>query len=123
MGPFRRLLRKFTFPSPEPARNVVASTRRPPARLEDVSEYLQQRMVRMNDLVGRRSRTWREDIPAIDEEMDQLCREVAEDLENSGNSKSTLPELSTRLRRMVRLTLEEMTEQRDKARQERRVDG
>jgi hypothetical protein len=65
----------------------------------------------MRDLVHARRLAYPSKIAAIDEEMDQLCREVADEVEKTGKG-----ELTKRIRRMKHLALEEIVEQRDKAR-------
>jgi hypothetical protein len=119
MWPFRRTARKsdraklIDYDSvPGPPRNG----------LEGISDYLQDRLGRMHALTAARRTAGPADLPGIDEKMDLICREVAADLENSRIGTSSIPQLNERLRRMVRLTLEEMLELRDKAQQERRVD-
>jgi hypothetical protein len=88
-----------------------------------LSRYLRDRLSRMHALIAAQRTASPADLPDIDEKMDLICREVAADLENSRIGTSSIPQLNERLRRMVRLTLEEIIELRDKARQERRVDG
>lgn len=87
--------------------------------IEGLSVLLQDWLLRMQDLVAARRTAKPGDVAGIDEMMDQLCQEAAEDVERDGS----ITGLSKRLQRMKRITLEELCEQRDKARQERRVDG
>jgi hypothetical protein len=68
----------------------------------------------MEDLLRARRGVSVSELAAIDEELDRMCREMAEDVEKF----SVGPDgLSERLQRMMRITLEEICEQRDKARQ------
>jgi hypothetical protein len=121
MWPFRRAARKS-------ARTKFVdydSVPKPPVvdGLVGLSEYLRDRTGRMHALIAARRTASPAELPSIDEKMDLICREVAADLDNSRIGTSSIPQLNERLRRMVRLTLEEMLEIRDKARQERRGDG
>lgn len=102
---------RFRRQAPKPAPD------RPPAPLntiEGLSEYLQDRLLRMQDLIRVRRGVSVTELAAIDEEMDRICREMAEDIEKF---RVEIPGLSERLQRMMRITLEEICEQRDKARQ------
>ena len=54
------------------------------------------------------------ELAAIDDEIDRICREMAEDIEKFRVGPDRL---SKGLQRMMRITLEEICEQRDKARQ------
>lgn len=84
-----------------------------PTTLEGVSTTLQSWLSRMRDLIAARRSASTTEIAAIDEKIDQLCREAAEDVEQTQGGA-----LSVRLQRMKRLTLDEMLEWRDDARRE-----
>lgn len=117
MWPFARR-KKSSLPGPASA-NTVAG----PVGMAEVAEYVKARMVLMKDLVARRRTAIPPDVPAIDEEMDRICLEVAADLQNSGHGHGHLPGMSKRLRLMVELTLEELRDLRDTARPAPYVDG
>ena len=85
-----------------------------PTTLEGLSATLQSWLSQMQDLLTARRSASATEIAAIDDKIDQLCREAAEDVERTQGSSA----LSVRLQRMKRLTLEEMLEQWDEARRE-----
>lgn len=85
-----------------------------------VSEYLRDRMTLMQALLADRRRADPAQLAAVDEAMDRLCQDLAADIEKSRHGTPDGPALSTSLRRMMELTLEEIIDQRDRARQERR---
>jgi hypothetical protein len=102
---------RFRRSAPKPAPD------RPPAPLntiEGLAGYLQDRLSRSQDLISARRGASVSELAAIDEEIDQLCREMAEDVEKF---RLEPVNLSKRLQRMLRLTLDEICEQRDKSRQ------
>jgi hypothetical protein len=117
MWPFRRSARKIDLTEYE---NVVL---RPleDGTMEGIAEYLQVRLGRIRYLAATRRTATATDIAVVDEEMDRICREMAADIESYQVGTPEIPVLSERLQRMVRLTLEEMGEMRDRARQH--VDG
>jgi hypothetical protein len=79
-----------------------------------LSNFLGERLGRVQHLIQARRGASVSELATIDEEIDQICRNMAEDIEKGeiGSDK-----LSQRLQRMMRITLEEICEQRDKARQ------
>src|SRR5262245_26635810 len=81
--------------------------------LEGLSELIQGWLTRMRDLLHSRELAAPPDRPGIDEQIDQLCREAAENAEQTRGTG-----LSERLQRMKQLTLDEMLEWRDTARRE-----
>jgi hypothetical protein len=86
---------------------------RPTDTLEGASDLLSGWLKRMQDLGHARRLATPPARVAIDEEMDQVCQDVAEEVEKTGREG-----VSERIRRMKRLTLNEVLEMRDKARRE-----
>jgi len=105
----RFLRSRRSAPKPDPER--------PPAPLntiEGLGKYLQDRLLRTQELIRVRRGVSVSELAAVDEELDRICREMAEDIEKF---RVEPLKLSERLQRMMRLTLDEIREQRDKARQ------
>jgi hypothetical protein len=75
---------------------------------------MQDWLVRMQELVAARETAAPWDVPAVDEKIDQLCQEAAENVAGPQHDA-----LSERLRRMKRIALEELHESRDRARRQR----
>lgn len=80
--------------------------------LLEMSQYLADNLRRMQLLTDRYDRASTADRAALADEMEQLCRDLAD---NVGGPIAE-GELSERLRRMRDLTLEEMRERREQAR-------
>lgn len=102
---------RFRRSTPKPAPD---RTQAPLNTIEGLSQYLQDRLPRALDLIRARRGVSVSELAAIDEEIDRICREMAEDIEKFRGEPL---KLSERLQRMMRLTLEEICEQRDKSRQ------
>lgn len=85
-----------------------------PGSMEVVAELMQSWFHRMQKLLDARETAAPWQLPDIDAQIDQLCQEAAENIASPHNS-----ELSVRLQRMKRLTLEELHDMRDSARQQR----
>jgi hypothetical protein len=99
---FLRSRRSAPKPAPEPSEWPLNS-------IAGISDYLQERLGRMQHLTRTRRGASVSELAVIDEEIDRMCQGMAEDIEEF--------QVSERIRRMMRLTLEEICEQRDKARQ------
>lgn len=95
-------------------RSRPKSDNRPRATIQSISDLMLVWLNRMDELLAARHTAAPSDIPAIDEKIDQLCQEAAEDVETTRGG-----DLSVRLQRMKQLTLDELCELRDKARQQR----
>lgn len=96
------------------SKRAPAPPQQPLNTIGGLSNYLQDRLNRMHHLTRVRRGVSVSELAAVDEEMDRICREIAEDIEKSRGGPAPL---SKRLQRMMRVGLEEICEMRDKARQ------
>jgi hypothetical protein len=96
----------FTRSKKNPERTIAPSD-----TLGGVSVLLESWLTRMNDLIAARRLAYPAQLAAIDEQMEQLCQEAAENIEKSSQSA-----LGDRIQRMKQLVLNEMIELRDRAR-------
>lgn len=106
-------MRFLRFRRSAPKNRTPDRSQAPLNTIEGLSNYLQDRLRRMRDLTNARRGARGSELAAVDEEMDRICREMAEDIEKFSVGPDRLSE---RLQRMMRITLDEVCDMRDKAR-------